>query len=174
MPISRNFLCSSISMSSYWNLTAAEEASRNFVLAACYFYAHPRNIIIIMTFAKIMADLVIYHHFLTVFSQKTLWFSTQTRLMGKFEYDSRLKADLIKIINLSLNKLVQAESSWAELSRAEPSWAELSRAELSRAEPSQAELSWAKPSWAKLSQANPSQAEPSCAMFEQVKKVASF
>ena len=29
----------------------------------------------------------------------------------KFEYDSRLKADLIEIVNLSLNKLIQAESS---------------------------------------------------------------
>ena len=32
-------------------------------------------------------------------------------LEEKFEYDSRLKADLIKIVNLSLNKLSQAEPS---------------------------------------------------------------
>ena len=43
--------------------------------------------------------------------QKSL-FKRKTKLNSKkFEYDSRLKADLIKIVNLSLNKLSQAEPS---------------------------------------------------------------
>ena len=51
------------------------------------------------------------------------------KTVKKFEYDSRLKADLIRIVNLNstyLNfhyyfKLSRAEPSRAELSRAEPS-----------------------------------------------------
>ena len=34
-----------------------------------------------------------------------------SNLTKKFEYDLRLKADLIEIVNLSLNKLSQAEPS---------------------------------------------------------------
>ena len=43
--------------------------------------------------------------------------------MQKFEYDSRLKADLIKIINLSQAKakLSQAKPSQAEPNQAKPS-----------------------------------------------------
>ena len=47
-----------------------------------------------------------------------------------------------KLSKLSLNKLSQAEPSWAELSRAEPSWAKLSQAE-----PSWEKLCKAEPSW---------------------------
>ena len=54
----------------------------------------------------------------------------------KFKYDSRLKADLIKIVNLSqaepsLVVLSQPESSWVTLSQPESTWVTLSQAESS-------------------------------------------
>ena len=64
----------------------------------------------------------------------------------KFKYDSRLKADLIKIVNLS-----QAEPSWAKLSWAKSTWVELSQPESTWINLSQPESSWIKLSQPELS-----------------------